>query len=54
MSKRIYRRRPRRGGFNPLVVHSALQAVRPITNGIKLAEALGVKNGIDRALVQTQ
>jgi hypothetical protein len=50
MSKRIHRRRPKRGGFNPLAVHSALQAVKPITTGIKIAEALGVKDRIDRAL----
>jgi hypothetical protein len=50
MSKRIYRRKHQRAGFNLLVVYSALQAVKPITTGIKIAEALGVKDRIDKVL----
>jgi hypothetical protein len=40
----------RRGGFNPLLLHGALQGIKPITNGIKIAESLGVKDKIDKAL----
>src|SRR5690349_10903709 len=51
MSRRVHRRvRRRRVGLNPLLIHSTLQQIKPITNGIRLAEALGVRNGIDRAL----
>jgi hypothetical protein len=42
--------RPRRGGWNPLLLHGALQGIKPITNGIKIAEALGIKDRIDKAL----
>jgi hypothetical protein len=42
--------RPKRGGWNPLLFHGALQGIKPITNGIKIAEALGIKDRIDKAL----
>ncbi len=35
--------RPRRGGWNPILFYTALQGIKPITNGIKIAEALGIR-----------
>lgn len=53
LRRRVHRPRRiihRRGGFAPLLIHGALQGIKPITNGIKLAEALGVKDRINQAL----
>ncbi len=33
-----------------MILHGALQGIKPITNGIKIAEAFGVKDKIDKAL----
>jgi hypothetical protein len=50
MNKRVHRRKFRRDKFNSIAIHSVLQAIKLITNSIKLAEVLGIKNDIDRAL----